>query len=99
MKALCEKTVAGNEKYPNTQGPKYPSKHQCPRTNDQGMTQHPSPKSVFIRVHPWLKLCFVAALAFTTTVAFVADPLSENLQKGLFEEEANHNIEAAIKAY
>src|SRR5205809_1724960 len=28
-----------------------------------------------------------------------AETLSETLQKGLFEEEANHNFEAAIKAY
>src|ERR1043166_9338327 len=28
-----------------------------------------------------------------------ADSLSETLQKGLFEEEANHNLDAAIKAY
>src|SRR5712691_6297363 len=28
-----------------------------------------------------------------------ADSLSETLQKGLFEEEANHNLEGAIKAY
>src|SRR5216684_3729512 len=28
-----------------------------------------------------------------------ADTLSETLQKGLFEEEANHNLDAAIKAY
>jgi ankyrin repeat protein len=28
-----------------------------------------------------------------------ADSLTQNLQHGLFEEEANHNLEAAIKAY
>src|SRR5260370_33708653 len=28
-----------------------------------------------------------------------ADSLNETLQKGLFEEEANHNLEAAIQAY
>src|SRR6476660_2159713 len=28
-----------------------------------------------------------------------ADTLSDALQKGLFEEEANHNLDAAIKAY
>src|SRR6267143_5815718 len=28
-----------------------------------------------------------------------ADLLSETLQKGLFEEDANHNLDAAIKAY
>jgi ankyrin repeat protein len=32
-------------------------------------------------------------------VGGAADGLSEALQKGLFEEEANHNLEAAIKAY
>src|SRR5437899_4070583 len=46
--------------------------------------------------------------AVTTIVALIvglaqfspaADGLSETLQKGLFEEEANHNLEAAIKAY
>src|SRR5881409_191166 len=46
--------------------------------------------------------------AVTTIVALIvglaqlspaADTLSETLQKGLFEEEANHNLDAAIKAY
>src|SRR5438093_12667093 len=46
--------------------------------------------------------------AVTTIVALIvglaqlspaADTLSETLQKGLFEEEANHNFEVAIKAY
>ena len=32
-------------------------------------------------------------------VMAAADPISEALQKGLFEEEANHNLAAAIKAY
>lgn len=31
--------------------------------------------------------------------SFGADSLSETLQRGLFEEEANHNLEGAIKAY
>ena len=30
---------------------------------------------------------------------FAADPLTEKLQRGLFEEEANHNLDAAIKEY
>src|SRR5438046_1987605 len=32
-------------------------------------------------------------------VSSAAETLSETLQKGLFEEEANHNLDAAIKAY
>src|SRR5258705_10439639 len=47
-------------------------------------------KSLFIRVYPWL---------FFAGQLMAADPISEALQKGLFEEEANHNFEAAIKAY
>src|SRR5688572_11664943 len=47
-------------------------------------------KSVLIRVYPWLLIA---------THAVAADPISEALQKGLFEEEANHNLAAAIKAY
>jgi ankyrin repeat protein len=45
---------------------------------------------VFIRVYPWLLL---------TSQLIAADPISDALQKGLFEEEANHNLDAAIKAY
>ena len=47
-------------------------------------------KSVFIRVYPWLLIA---------TQVMAADPISDALQKGLFEEEANHNLDAAIKAY
>src|SRR4051812_41476700 len=52
-------------------------------------------KSVFIRVYPWFKSC----LLLTCFTASAADPISDALQKGLFEEEANHNFDAAIKAY
>ena len=43
-------------------------------------------------------------LAFALVLGIVghtlaADPVSDTLQKGLFEEEANHNLDAAIKAY
>src|SRR5688572_27357283 len=43
-------------------------------------------------------------LIFTVVIASAlrapaADALTESLQKGLFEEEANHNLDAAIKAY
>ena len=31
--------------------------------------------------------------------AFAADALTERLQRGLFEEEANRNLDAAIKEY
>ncbi|HKQ37731.1 MAG TPA: ankyrin repeat domain-containing protein [Verrucomicrobiae bacterium] len=59
----------------------------------------PSPnpflKSVFIRVHPW----FTSLLVLACLSATAADPLSDALQKGLFEEEANHDFDAAIKAY
>src|SRR5688572_2520297 len=41
--------------------------------------------------YAWSLLLAVHALA--------ADPISDALQKGLFEEEANHNLDAAIKAY
>src|SRR5687768_12984776 len=41
-------------------------------------------------------LCFVLT---TATQVCAADALTEALQKGLFEEEANQNLEAAIKAY
>jgi len=40
----------------------------------------------------------VAVLVFAVN-AFAADPLTERLQRGLFEEEANHNLDAAIKEY
>src|SRR5881394_731976 len=38
-------------------------------------------------------------LAGSDQVASAADNLSEALQKGLLEEEANHNLDAAIQAY
>jgi ankyrin repeat protein len=41
---------------------------------------------------------FVAVLMFVVN-AFAADALTEKLQRGLFEEEANHNLDAAIKEY
>src|SRR5687768_12041785 len=41
-------------------------------------------------------LCFVLT---TATQVCAADALTEALQKGLFEEEDNQNLEAAIKAY
>jgi len=40
-----------------------------------------------------------AALLTFCIVARSADSLTQNLQHGLFEEEANHNLDAAIKAY
>src|SRR5436305_11465181 len=43
---------------------------------------------------PLLCLCLV-----WTAPTHAAETLSETLQKGLFEEEANHNLDAAIKAY
>jgi ankyrin repeat protein len=44
-----------------------------------------------------MKTIFVLMLAAGPLLA--ADPVSDALQKGLFEEEANHNLDAAIKAY
>src|ERR1051325_2120822 len=41
----------------------------------------------------------IVVLLSSTRLALCADALSETLQKGLFEEEANHNLDAAIKAY
>lgn len=41
---------------------------------------------------------FVVVLVFTVN-AFAADPLTERLQRGLFEEEANRNLDAAIREY
>jgi ankyrin repeat protein len=38
-------------------------------------------------------------LGFAALVNLAAGDLSTNLQKGLFEEEANHNLNAAIQAY
>jgi ankyrin repeat protein len=41
---------------------------------------------------------FVTVLVFAANT-FAADPLTERLQRGLFEEEANRNLDAAIKEY
>src|SRR5262245_55027193 len=48
------------------------------------------------------KLCLMAVLATALsapTCVVAADDLSTRLQKGLFEEEANRNLDAAIQAY
>ena len=45
-------------------------------------------------------VALMAVLLATATLAFAAtNDLSSALQKGLFEEEANHNLEAAVTAY
>ncbi|HEY2952662.1 MAG TPA: ankyrin repeat domain-containing protein, partial [Verrucomicrobiae bacterium] len=41
----------------------------------------------------------IVLLTLFSGLALCADALSDALQKGLFEEEANHNLDAAIKAY
>src|SRR6516225_1703937 len=41
----------------------------------------------------------IAILLASASLAWAADSLTEALQKGLFEEEANHNLDAAIQAY
>src|SRR4026209_593751 len=46
------------------------------------------------------KIGIVVVVALVTALQLpAADALTEALQKGLFEEEANQNLEAAIKAY
>ncbi len=42
---------------------------------------------------------FAVLLIASASLADAADNLSEALQKGLLEEEANHNLDAAIQAY
>ncbi len=42
---------------------------------------------------------FLGLIVSVAVQGFAADALTEALQKGLFEEEANQNLEAAIKAY
>ncbi|MBI2924919.1 MAG: ankyrin repeat domain-containing protein [Verrucomicrobia bacterium] len=41
----------------------------------------------------------LVVLFAVVALTFGADPLNEALQKGLLEEEANHNLDAAIQAY
>src|SRR5947207_12192016 len=50
----------------------------------------------FMKIRNWI---FGIAVVMATVSLWAAEGPSENLQKGLFEEEANHNLEAAIKAY
>src|SRR2546423_11089465 len=46
------------------------------------------------------KICFVLSLAWASGFAFAAaTDLKSELQKGLFEEEGNHALNAAIAAY
>src|SRR5215510_84022 len=44
-------------------------------------------------------LSLIPVLLASAKLGVAADTSSEALQKGLFEEEANHNLDAAIKAY
>src|ERR1051326_4434590 len=55
----------------------------------------------FYAVVTKLALALAAAQLFQGPIPCraAADTLSETLQKALFEEEANHNLDAAIKAY
>jgi ankyrin repeat protein len=46
-----------------------------------------------------ISITLIGALMIVAPQVFAADALTEALQKGLFEEEANHNLDAAIKAY
>lgn len=46
-----------------------------------------------------ISIILAGALMILVSPSFAADALTEALQKGLFEEEANHNLDAAIKAY
>src|SRR5215212_4074388 len=47
------------------------------------------------------RICFglIVATLWLGCPAIGADALTQNLQRGLYEEEANHNLDAAIKAY
>ena len=45
-----------------------------------------------------MKTILVLTLAFAVQLS-AADPLTERLQRGLFEEEANRNLDAAIREY
>lgn len=46
-----------------------------------------------------LRLCAFAFLLLPISVLAATNDLTSTLQKGLFEEEANHNLEAAAQAY
>src|SRR5436190_1130524 len=47
-----------------------------------------------------MKACNVVLIVLAMVVtASAADTVTEKLQRGLFEEEANHNLPAAIKEY
>ena len=55
-----------------------------------------------VRLRPWLLsrlFVLVAALTLFLRPAYAAEGVVAILQKGLFEEEANQNLEAAIQAY
>src|ERR1051325_6720479 len=45
------------------------------------------------------KICAVLVLVLTAAVLRAEDSLADRLQKALFEEEANHNLDAAIEQY
>jgi ankyrin repeat protein len=46
-----------------------------------------------------MKKIYIGLILLTASLPLRADDLQSTLQKGLFEEEANHNLRAAIKAY
>jgi ankyrin repeat protein len=54
-------------------------------------------RALSLRLKRWA--CLLALILATALPAFAADSSAELLQKGLFEEEANHNLDSAIKVY
>src|SRR5260370_12657188 len=47
----------------------------------------------------WICFTCIVLVAFGSTAIATTNDLSAALQRGLFEEEANHNLDAAIQAY
>jgi tetratricopeptide (TPR) repeat protein len=56
-------------------------------------------KSAHSKAAATLRLCAFAFLLLPTSVLAATNDLTSALQQGLFEEEANHNLEAAAQAY
>jgi len=69
-------------------------------TTLKGLHQSVRPVPVLVSsCTKWINFTCIVLVTFGSTAIATTNDLSAALQRGLFEEEANHNLDAAIQAY
>src|SRR5438445_1619210 len=69
-------------------------------TTLKGLHQSVRPVPVAVsRCTKWISFTCIVLVTFGSAAIGATNDLSASLQRGLFEEEANHNLDAAIQAY